>query len=71
MSEKYFNWLDERVGFRSIWQAIFLRKIPKVNWLFTLGSATLFTAFIQIFTGRAFHAYILCPETAQYPCEQI
>jgi len=51
MGEKYLNWLDERVGFRSIWQAIFLRKIPKVNWFFTLGSATLFTAFIQIFTG--------------------
>lgn len=51
MIDKYLNWLDERVGYRNIWQAIFLRKIPKVNWLFTLGSATLFTAFIQIFTG--------------------
>jgi len=51
MSEKYLTWLDERIGYRSIWQAIFLRKIPKVNWLFTLGSATLFTVFIQIFTG--------------------
>lgn len=45
------NWLDERVGWRQVWNAIFLRKIPKVNWLFTLGSATLFVAVNQIFTG--------------------
>jgi quinol-cytochrome oxidoreductase complex cytochrome b subunit len=45
------NWLDERLGLREIWAAIFLRKIPKVNWLYTLGSATLFVAFIQIVTG--------------------
>lgn len=45
------NWLDERLGLREIWAAIFLRKIPKVNWLYTLGSATLFVAFIQILTG--------------------
>jgi quinol-cytochrome oxidoreductase complex cytochrome b subunit len=45
------NWFDERVGFRKVWEAIFLRKIPKVNWLFTLGSATLFTAMLQVITG--------------------
>jgi quinol-cytochrome oxidoreductase complex cytochrome b subunit len=45
------NWLDERLGWRKVWGAIFLRKVPKVNWLYTLGSATLFVVFIQIFTG--------------------
>jgi len=45
------NWLDERVGWREVWAAIFLRKIPKVNWLYTLGSATLFVAINQIVTG--------------------
>jgi quinol-cytochrome oxidoreductase complex cytochrome b subunit len=45
------NWLDERTGWRHVWEAIFLRKIPKVNWLYTLGSATLFVAVNQIFTG--------------------
>jgi quinol-cytochrome oxidoreductase complex cytochrome b subunit len=45
------NWLDERLGWREVWAAIFLRKIPKVNWLYTLGSATLFVAIIQIVTG--------------------
>ncbi len=51
MSTKMGNWLDERLGLREIWAAIFLRKIPKVNWLYTLGSATLFVAFNQIVTG--------------------
>ena len=45
------SWLDERVGWRSVWEQIFLRKIPKVNWLFTLGSATLFLAINQMVTG--------------------
>jgi quinol-cytochrome oxidoreductase complex cytochrome b subunit len=45
------NWLDERISWRKIWETIFLRNIPKVNWLYTLGSATLFVAFNQIVTG--------------------
>jgi quinol-cytochrome oxidoreductase complex cytochrome b subunit len=45
------NWLDERIGWRSVWNTIFLRKIPKVNWLYALGSATLFLAVLQIVTG--------------------
>jgi len=51
MSSKLGNWLDERVAWREVWTAIFLRKIPKVNWLFTLGSASLFLATNQIVTG--------------------
>jgi quinol-cytochrome oxidoreductase complex cytochrome b subunit len=34
-----------------VWETIFLRKIPKVNWLYTLGSATLFVAINQILSG--------------------
>jgi quinol-cytochrome oxidoreductase complex cytochrome b subunit len=45
------DWLDERLAWRQVWQAIFLRKIPKVNWLFTLGSASLFLVVSQIITG--------------------
>ncbi len=51
MAPRLGNWLDERLGWRSVWEAIFLRKVPKVNWFFTLGSATLFTALLQIVTG--------------------
>ena len=51
MATNIGNWLDERIGWRGVWDAIFLRKIPKVNWLYTLGSATLFVAAIQGITG--------------------
>ena len=34
-----------------MWTAIFLRKIPHVNWFYTLDSATLFVATLQIVTG--------------------
>jgi quinol-cytochrome oxidoreductase complex cytochrome b subunit len=51
MTTQFGNWLDERVGWRKIWEGIFLRKIPKTNWLYTLGSATLFTGVLQIVTG--------------------
>src|SRR3990170_8319745 len=45
------EWLNERVGWRRVWEAIFLRKVPKLNWLYTLGSASLFVAINQIVTG--------------------
>ena len=51
MTTRLGNWLDERVGWRQAWDAIFLRKIPKVNWLYTLGSASLFVALNQGITG--------------------
>lgn len=51
MTTRIGAWLDERLGWRNVWAAIFLRKIPKVNWLYTLGSATLFVAVNQIITG--------------------
>jgi len=51
MTTRVGDWLDERVGWRSIWNAIFLRKVPKVNWFYALGSATLFVAVLQIVTG--------------------
>jgi len=51
MATQIGNWLDERVGWRNVWGAIFLRKIPKTNWLYTLGSASLFVTINQIITG--------------------
>ncbi len=51
MATRMANWLEERIGWRQVWNAIFLRKIPKVNWLYTLGSASLFVAVNQIVTG--------------------
>ena len=51
------SWLDERTGSRGIFEAIFLRKIPKVNWAFTLGSATLFVVVNQFVTGILLTVY--------------
>jgi quinol-cytochrome oxidoreductase complex cytochrome b subunit len=51
MTPRLGNWLDERLSWRQVWSAIFLRKVPKVNWLYTLGSASLFVAITQIVTG--------------------
>jgi quinol-cytochrome oxidoreductase complex cytochrome b subunit len=48
---RFGNWLDERMGWHAVWEAIFLRKVPKVNWFYTLGSATLFVAVNQAVTG--------------------
>jgi quinol-cytochrome oxidoreductase complex cytochrome b subunit len=51
MLAKINHWLDERTSWRQVWEVIFLRKIPKVNWFYTLGSATLFVAINQAITG--------------------
>ncbi len=51
MVDRFGSWLDERISWRSVWESIFLRKIPKVNWVYTLGSATLFVVANQFFTG--------------------
>jgi quinol-cytochrome oxidoreductase complex cytochrome b subunit len=51
MATKITNWLDERTSWRQVRDTIFLRKVPKVNWLFTLGSASLFIALNQAITG--------------------
>lgn len=51
IARRFATWLDERLGWRGVWEAIFLRKLPKVNWAYTLGSAALFVALLQIVTG--------------------
>ncbi len=51
MSNKLMNWLEERLGLVAIYNTIFDRKVPKVNWWFTLGSASLFLFVMQGLTG--------------------
>lgn len=51
MAEKVFNWLDERLGLTTIYDVVLDRKVPKVNWWFTLGSASLFLFLMQGITG--------------------
>ena len=51
MAEKIFAWLEERLGLEAIYATVLDRKVPKVNWWFTLGSASLFLAVMQGLTG--------------------
>jgi quinol-cytochrome oxidoreductase complex cytochrome b subunit len=51
LAEKTFAWLDERLGLETIYGAVLDRKVPKVNWWFTLGSASLFLFVMQGITG--------------------
>jgi quinol-cytochrome oxidoreductase complex cytochrome b subunit len=57
MSAKVLTWLDERLGLTTIYNTVFDRAVPKVNWWYTLGSATLFLFLIQVVTGVFLTAY--------------
>ncbi len=46
-----YEWLDERLGLTTIYKVLLDRKVPKVNWWYTLGSATLFLFIMQGLTG--------------------
>ena len=62
MAVKLSDWLDERIGWRNIWETVFKRKIPHVNWLYTLGSATLLAVVNQAVTGILLTIYYPGPE---------
>jgi len=51
MSSKVINWLDERLGLTGIYDTVLDRNVPKVNWWFTLGSASLILFVLQGVTG--------------------
>jgi quinol-cytochrome oxidoreductase complex cytochrome b subunit len=57
MFQKTFAWLDERLGLKTIYNTVLDRKVPKVNWWFTLGSASLFLFVMQAVTGILLTVY--------------
>jgi quinol-cytochrome oxidoreductase complex cytochrome b subunit len=57
MFQKTFAWLDERLGLTTIYSTVLDRKVPKVNWWFTLGSASLFLFAMQGITGILLTVY--------------
>ena len=63
---KIFHWLDERLGLSTIYRVVLDRKVPKVNWWFTLGSATLFLAVMQGLTGIFLTVYYVPSPEAAY-----
>lgn len=65
MFQTLFTWLDERLGLTSIYNVVLDRKIPKVNWWFTLGSASLFLFILQGITGMLLTVYYVpSPDSA-------
>lgn len=71
-TEQVIDWLDERAGLLTVWNTIFDRKIPKVNWWYTLGSASLFLAIMQVLTGIFLTVYYVpTPEEAYSSIEYI
>jgi len=65
MVEKVFAWLDERLGLKTVYDVVLDRKVPKVNWWFTLGSASLFLFLMQAITGIFLTIYYVpSPESA-------
>jgi quinol-cytochrome oxidoreductase complex cytochrome b subunit len=69
---KVYSWLDERLGLTPIYNTIFDRKIPKVNWWFTLGSASLFLFALQAVTGIFLAVYYVpSPDHAYESIEYI
>ena len=65
MATKVLNWLEERTGLSAIYKTVLDRKVPKVNWWYTLGSASLFLALMQAVTGIFLSMYYVpTPEEA-------
>lgn len=57
MENSIFNWLDERLGLTNMYQVVLDRKVPRVNWWYTLGSASLFLLLVQVVTGIMLTVY--------------
>ncbi len=66
MGEKIMDWLDERLGLGTIYSTVLDRKVPKVNWWFTLGSASLFLFLMQAVTGIFLTIYYVPSTTDAY-----
>jgi quinol-cytochrome oxidoreductase complex cytochrome b subunit len=62
MSNQVFKWVDDRLGLTGIYNIVLDRKVPKVNWWYSLGSASLFLFFLQAVTG-IFLAVYYVPST--------
>jgi quinol-cytochrome oxidoreductase complex cytochrome b subunit len=56
-SQTLFAWLDARLGLTTIWNTVFNRAVPKTNWFYTLGSASMVLAIIQLVTGMLLTIY--------------
>ena len=57
MIGKAYAWLDERVGVGQIDATLVSRNVPKGNWFYTLGFASLFVFILMAVTGMFLAVY--------------
>jgi quinol-cytochrome oxidoreductase complex cytochrome b subunit len=66
MPSRLYQWIDDRLGLTSIYNVTLDRKVPKVNWFYTLGSASLFLFVMQAVTGIFLSVYYVPSPDAAY-----
>jgi len=67
-----WEWLDDRLGCSSTIWPIVTHPVPRVNWWYVLGSATLIAFTIQVITGVALaFTYVPAPNSAYESLEFI
>ncbi len=65
MASRIYQWIDDRLGLTTIYNVTLDRKVPKVNWFYTLGSASLFLFVMQAVTGVFLSIYYVpSPDSA-------
>ncbi len=57
MATRLGDWMDQRSGWRDTWNRLFLARIPRVSWGYTLGAATLVAVIILMITGILLTVY--------------
>ena len=72
MTAKLIAWLDERLGLIDFYGSVLDRKVPKVNFWFTLGSLSIILFLLQGLTGIFLMVYYVpSPDKAYQTVEYI
>ena len=63
--ERAWAWFDDRIGWSDVIWPIVTHPVPRVNWWYVLGSATLIAFVVQVVTGVALaFTYVPAPNAA-------
>ena len=63
--KRAWEWFDDRIGWSEAIWPIVTHPVPKVNWWYVLGSATLIAFVVQVVTGVALaFTYVPAPNAA-------
>ena len=63
--KRAWAWIDDRLGWSDVILPIVTHPVPRVNWWYVLGSATLIAFVVQVVTGVALaFTYVPAPNSA-------